>query len=93
MKPENPLLLVIKDINRYLTRQFIADPDGLPDNECENEAQMVFAKVTKYWNDPCTEHPLKSDRIYGCSLVKRGEHFYFQYRLICFKCREEGGLE
>ena len=35
----NELLLWI---NRYLTKQFIADPDDLPSNECEHEAKVIL---------------------------------------------------
>ncbi len=32
-------------LNRYLTKRFIADPDSLPKDECEYEAEVIFNKV------------------------------------------------
>ena len=43
MKRENLLLW----LNRYLTKRFIANPDTLPEDECENEAKVILDKVLK----------------------------------------------
>lgn len=72
----------MKTVNPYSEGTQIQD--GIIESELGRIQRMAWQKgfdaSTKYWNEPCTEHPV---------IVRFNSKDCYQHRFLCPECRKE----